>query len=197
MNSVLFLIKNLSKPKKILILVSIDIYLTFICWLIFGPTLPIVLTVGFDMGLFELISQNYLNYVIPCLLVFIYFYISGFYRPSIRFSDSRDSISRALKGAIIFGTTWGIVYLIQYEVIRNDYLLTVFIKSILLAFAFYGSLQISRDIARLLINSDKEKLVKELEIIAGKIEGDERQIIQSLSKLCMLIDLKRSVTIIK
>jgi len=48
-----------------------------------------------------------------------------------------------------------------------------------------------------LVNSDKEKLVKELEIIAGKIEGDERQIIQNLSTLCMLIDLKRSVTIIK
>ena len=51
--------------------------------------------------------------------------------------------------------------------------------------------------ASALVNSDKEKLIKELEIIAGKIEGDERQIIQNLSKLCMLIDLKRSVTIIK
>ena len=156
MNAVLFLIKNLSKPKKILILVSVDIYLTFICWLIFGPTLPIFLTPGFNLGLFELISQNYLNYILPSLMVFIYFYISGFYRPSIRFSDSRVSISRSLKGAFIFGISWGVVYLFQYEIVRG-YLLTVFIKSILLAFAFYGSLQISRDIARLLINSDKER----------------------------------------
>ena len=51
--------------------------------------------------------------------------------------------------------------------------------------------------ASALVNSDKEKLVKELEIIAGKIEGDERQIIQNLSTICMLINLKRSVTIIK
>ncbi len=157
MNYVLFLIKNFSKPKKILILVSVDIYLTFICWLIFGPTLPIVLSFGFDIGLFELITQNYLNYILPSSLVFIYFYISGFYRTSIRFSDSRDLISRSLKGAFIFGITWGLVYLFQYEVIRNGYLLTVFIKSLLLAFAFFGSLQISRDIARLIINSDKEK----------------------------------------
>ena len=51
--------------------------------------------------------------------------------------------------------------------------------------------------ASALVTSDKEKLIKELEKIAGKIEGEERQIIQSLSKLCMLINLKRSVTIIK
>tara|TARA_B100000768_G_C11283349_1_gene380119 strand:+ start:1035 stop:2942 length:1908 start_codon:yes stop_codon:yes gene_type:complete len=157
MDAALSLIKNLSKPKKILILVSVDIYLTFICWLIFGPPFSIVLAAGFNIDLLDVVLQNYLNYVVPSLLVFIYFYISGFYRTSIRFSDSRDSILRSLKGSLIFGLTWGFVYLFQYEAIRNGYLFTVFAKSMLLAFTLYGSLQISRDLARLIINSDKER----------------------------------------
>ena len=157
MNAVLFLIKNLSKPKKILILVAVDIYLTFICWLIFGPAFSIVLAAGFDIKLSEVVFQNYINYIFPTLSVFAYFYFSEFYRTSIRFSDSRDSILRSLKGALIFGSCWGIVYLFQFEIIRNGYIFTVLLKSILLAFAFYGSLQISRDLARLIIHSDRER----------------------------------------
>ena len=156
MDSALSLIKNLSKTKKILILVFVDIILLFICWLIFGPPFSIVLAAGFNIDLLDVVLQNYLNYLVPCLLVFTYFHTSGFYRTSIRFSDSRDSIFRSLKGSFIFGITWGVVYLFQYEIIRNGYFFTVFAKSILLAFTFYGSLQISRDLARLLINSDKK-----------------------------------------
>ena len=156
MDAALSLIKNLSKSKKILILVFVDIILLFICWLIFGPPFSILLAGGFNIDLFDVVLQNYLNYLVPCLLVFIYFHKSGFYRTSIRFSDSRDSISRSLKGSFVFGITWGLVYLFQYEIIRNGYIFTVFVKSILLAFTFYGSLQISRDLARLLINSDKK-----------------------------------------
>ncbi len=155
MNTLIFSIKNLSRSKKILILVLVDFALTFMCWLIFGPPFSIVLSSSFNVSLFDVVVLNYLNYILPCISVFIYFYFSSFYRTSIRFSDSRDSISRSLKGSFIFGFTWGAVYLSQYEILRNGYVLTVLSKSILLAFTFYGSLQFSRDLARLIINQNK------------------------------------------
>jgi UDP-N-acetylglucosamine 4,6-dehydratase len=151
MNNPITLIKNFSRSRKILILVSVDFILAFMCWLVFGPPFSTALLASFNINLFEVAFQNYLNFILPCLLVFTYFYFSGFYRTSIRYSDSRDLISRSLKGSFIFGISWGLVYLFEHEIVRNNYLITVFSKSVLLAFCFYGSLQISRDTARLII----------------------------------------------
>lgn len=157
MNNFVALIKNFSRSRKILILVSVDIILAFMCWLIFGPPFSTALLASFNISLFDVAYQNYLNFILPCLLVFTYFYISGFYRTSIRFSDSRDLISRSLKGSFIFGISWGIVYLFEHEIVRNNYLITVFFKSVLLAFCLYGSLQISRDTARLIIFNNQSR----------------------------------------
>ena len=157
MNNILSVIKNFSRIKKIIILVFVDVVLAFMCWLIFGPPFSTALLASFNISLFDVAAQNYLNFILPCLLAFTYFFISGFYRTSIRFSDSRDLISRSLKGSFIFGISWGLVYLFEHEIIRNNYLVTVLSKSILLAFCFYGSLQISRDMARLIIFNNQSK----------------------------------------
>ena len=69
----------------------------------------------------------------------------------MKFFDSKDSIFRALIGSAIFGFSWGLTYLFQYEVIRTDYLSTVILQAFLLSAVFYAFLQISRDIARLII----------------------------------------------
>ena len=151
MNNLPFLIKHISKRKKMLILFSNDFILAFLCWLFFGPPFSAALASSFNIGLVDVAFQNYQNFIFPYFIAFTFFYFSGFYRTSIRFSDSRDLISRSLKGSVIFGLSWGLVYLYQYEIIRNGYALTVIFKSILIAFVFYGSLQISRDTARLIV----------------------------------------------
>lgn len=69
----------------------------------------------------------------------------------MKFFDSKDSIFRALIGSAIFGFSWGLTYLFQYEVIRTDYLSTVILQAFLLSAVFYAFIQISRDIARLII----------------------------------------------
>ena len=150
-------IKNFSKPKKILILIIVDFLLAFMCWVIFGPPFSAILEAGFNIRMIDVLIQNQLNFIFPSLLTVTYFYFSGFYRSSIRFSDSRDLISRSLKGSFVFGLTWGGVYLFEHEIIRNGYLLTVFFKSLLISFVFYGSLQISRDMARLMIYQYRER----------------------------------------
>ena len=75
----------------------------------------------------------------------------------MKFFDSKDSIFRAMIGSFLFGFTWGAVYLAQYEIIRTDYLATVILQSFLLSSVLYAFLQISRDIAKLIIYPSKRK----------------------------------------
>ena len=75
----------------------------------------------------------------------------------MKFFDSKDSIFRALIGSLIFGSFWGISYLSQYEIIRTDYLSTVILQAFLLSAVFYAFLQISRDIAQLVIYPKNER----------------------------------------
>jgi FlaA1/EpsC-like NDP-sugar epimerase len=151
MNQILFQIRDLSRTVKVLVLGCVDITLALICWIIFGPPFSVFLASNFEVEILDVISQNSLNFIIPCILTFLYFYFSGFYRTSIRFSESRDLIARSLKGSFIFGLSWGLVYLFQYEIIRNQYFFTVLLRSFLLAYVFYGSIQITRDLARIFI----------------------------------------------
>lgn len=157
MNELSLLIKNLSKTTKILIMIFVDALLMFLCWLIFGPPITVYLASNFEIKLINIISLNIGNLIFPSLMFFTYSIASGFYRASIRFSDSRDLITRTLMGSLIFGISWGMFYLFQFEIMRNQYALSVLIKSILLAYVLYGSLQIVRDIARLILYSNKQK----------------------------------------
>jgi FlaA1/EpsC-like NDP-sugar epimerase len=75
----------------------------------------------------------------------------------MKFFDSKDSIFRALIGSFIFGSIWAASYLYQYEVIRTDYLSTVILQAFLLSAVFYAFLQISRDIAQLIIYPNNER----------------------------------------
>tara|TARA_X000000950_G_scaffold279487_1_gene372363 strand:+ start:3200 stop:4855 length:1656 start_codon:yes stop_codon:yes gene_type:complete len=85
----------------------------------------------------------------------------------MKFFDSKDSIFRALIGSFIFGFSWGAAYLYQYELIRIDFLTTVALQSLLLGAVFYAFLQISRDIARLIIYPTKESINAKPVLIYG------------------------------
>ena len=145
------LLKNLSRNKKLTVLVISDFFIAFLCWIVFGPPLSFLIATNFESSLLDLIYANYLSFLIPFTLTFLYFYISGFYRSLMKFFDSKDSVFRALIGSLIFGFSWGASYIYQYEVIRIDFFTTVLLQSLLLGAVFYAFLQISRDIARIII----------------------------------------------
>ena len=145
----------------------VDVLTAFICWIIFGPPFSVMIATNFEVSLSEIINQNYLNFFIPTFITLVYFFNSGFYRSSIRFSDSRDLISRAIIGSVIFGSTWGIVYATEYEIIRNQYLISTILKSILLSYVFYAFLQTSRDTARILLNLNQSKNIGRPVLIYG------------------------------
>ena len=174
MEIVVSILRSLSRRYKLLILTFVDLWTAFACWIVFGPPFTAVLVSNFELSLYEVIFQNYINFIIPSLATFIYFINSGFYRSSIRYSESKDLITRALKGASIFGLSWGIVYAAEYEIIRNQYLITTVLKSIFLAYVFYAFLQISRDLARILLNpKSKEISGKPVMIYGAGAAGNE------------------------
>ena len=167
MNNFSVFFKNLSRKKKLALLVISDCWIAFSCWVVFGPPFSFMIATNFSSSLKDIIFENLLSFFIPFLFTFIYFYLSGFYRSLIKFFDSKDSIFRALVGSFLFGFLWGIVYLAQYEIIRTDYLSTVILQSLLLSSVFYAFLQISRDIARLIIYPEKVKIHAKSVLIYG------------------------------
>lgn len=148
------IIRNLSRINKVVILLSVDVVMCLISWIIFGPPMSVLMASNFQIGLKIIINQNIFNFVIPCIFTFAYFFISGFYRSSLRFSQSKDLTIRSINGALIFGLVWGLVYLIEFEIIRNQYFLIVILRALLISFVFYGALQISRDVARIIMYPD-------------------------------------------
>ena len=151
MNLFLVKLRTLSRNRKILLIIVVDIILSLGCWIIFGPPVSALVAANFDIKLIDVITINYLNFLVPCAMTCIYFYFSGLYRSSIRFSDSRDLTLRLIKGSFIFGSSWGIVYLFQFAILRDQFLYIVFFRSVFLAFVFYSSIQIARDLARIII----------------------------------------------
>tara|TARA_X000001036_G_scaffold436298_1_gene479176 strand:+ start:448 stop:2355 length:1908 start_codon:yes stop_codon:yes gene_type:complete len=151
-------LRNFSRRKKIVVLVCADCFIAFMCWVIFGPPLTFLIASNFEQNLYNLITSNLISFAIPFIVTFLYFYSSGFYRSLIKFFDSKDTIFKALIGSFIFGSSWGVTYLYQYELIRSDFLTTVILQSFLLGSVFYAFLQISRDIAKLLIYPTQESL---------------------------------------
>ena len=174
MNTYSSVLRTLSRKYKLLILSCVDSLTAFACWIVFGPPFTAFIASNFEVSLYQLISQNYLNFLIPLLLTYIYFINTGFYRSSIRYSDSRNLIIRSLIGSLIFGLSWGTVYLLENEILRNQFLIATILKSIFLSYVFYAFLQISRDIARIIINyAEPNKSGKHVLIYGAGSTGNE------------------------
>ncbi len=174
MNTYSSVLRTLSRKYKLLILSCVDSLTAFACWIVFGPPFTAFIASNFEVSLYQLISQNYLNFLIPLLLTYIYFINTGFYRSSIRYSDSRNLIIRSLIGSLIFGLSWGTVYLLENEILRNQFLIATILKSIFLSYVFYAFLQISRDIARIIINyAEPNKSGKHVLIYGAGSAGNE------------------------
>ncbi len=167
-------LKTLSRKYKLLILSCVDLVTAFSCWIVFGPPFSAFIASNFEVSMLQTIIQNYLNFLIPMSITYIYFINSGFYRSSIRYSESRDLIIRSLLGSTIFGISWGIVYAAEYEIVRNQFLIATILRSIFLAYVFYAFLQISRDLARILMNSSEpNNLGKPVLIYGAGSAGNE------------------------
>lgn len=157
MNKLAKNLKNLDRKSKLLVLIITDFVIAFLCWMVFGPPATTLIASGFNTTFLNIIYDNFINFLIPATLTFAYFLYSGFYRSLMKFFNSKDSIFRCLIGSTIFGFSWGLVYLYQYEIIRTSFLTTIMLQALLLAAVFYAFIQISRDIASLLLYRESDR----------------------------------------
>jgi len=164
MNSIANQLSNLDRKYKLLIVVINDFFFALICWLVFGPPMATYIASEFSTGIFSILQSEWESFVFPASLSILYLYIFGFYKSLIKFFDSKDSILLSLSGSLIFGFSWALIYIYQFNTVSTSFLSIAFLQGFLLSAVFYAFLNISRDIAKYFLypintNLDARKIV--------------------------------------
>ena len=155
---------NLSRKSKLLVVLTNDFLLALICWLVFGPPMATYIASEFSTGILDIFMREWLSFVLPASAAIIYLYIFGFYRSIIKFFDSKDSILISLIGSMIFGGSWAVFHIYQFQIVSTSFLSIALLQGILLSAVFYAFLNVSRDVAKYLlypqsINIDAKHIV--------------------------------------
>jgi FlaA1/EpsC-like NDP-sugar epimerase len=151
------------KQKKLIIFVN-DFFLALICWLVFGPPMATVIASEFSSGVFEILLAEWQSFLIPTLLAQTYLHIFGFYKTIIKFFDSKDSIFVTSTGSLVFGFSWALMHVYQFQIVSTSFLSIAFLQGLLLAAVLYAFLNLSRDLAKYILyphdtNADAKPVV--------------------------------------
>ena len=141
-------LNDLPRKKKSVLVIFNDLFLSFICWLVFGPPMATVLSSEFSTGFLALIFGQIYTFAIPAILFVAYFYFFGYYKSLIRYFDSRDSIFLCVSGSLLFGFSWAAIYILQFKVISTSFLSIIILQGLLLSSVLYAFINISRDVAK-------------------------------------------------
>ena len=141
-------LNDLPRKKKSVLVIFNDLFLSFICWLVFGPPMATVLSSEFSTGFLALIFGQIYTFAIPAILFVAYFYFFGYYKSLIRYFDSRDSIFLCVSGSLLFGFSWAAIYVLQFNVISTSFLSIIILQGLLLSSVLYAFINISRDVAK-------------------------------------------------
>ena len=155
---------SLNRTRKSIVILVNDFLLALICWLVFGPPMATYIASEFSTGVFEILISEWQSFFFPAVLSITYLYVFGFYKSLIKFFDSKDSILLTLIGSMIFGFSWSVMHIYQFNVISTSFLSIAFLQGFLLSAVFYAFLNISRDVAKYLLypyntNSDAKPIV--------------------------------------
>ena len=133
--------------KTILVLLN-DMFLAFICWLVFGPPMATMISNNNLNGLIELLQSQIYSFIFPASFFLFYLHFFGYYKSLIRFFDSRDSIFLCVSGSLLFGFSWAGIYILQFEIVPTDFLSIIILQGLLLSSVLYAFINISRDVAK-------------------------------------------------
>ena len=151
-------LNSLSRPVKTLLVLLNDLFLAFVCWLVFGPPMATVISDQNSFNLLEVIYSQIYTFAFPALLFLLYLYFFGYYRSLIRFFDSRDSIFICVSGSLLFGFSWASIYILQFDIIQTNFLPIILLQGLLLSAVLYAFINISRDVAKFFLYPyDKDK----------------------------------------
>ena len=112
-----FIINNFSRKSKLIVILINDFLLALICWLVFGPPMATYIASEFSTGILDIFMRQWLAFVLPASAAIIYLYTFGFYRTIIKFFDSKDSILISLIGSMIFGGSWAVLHIYQFQIV--------------------------------------------------------------------------------
>jgi len=151
-------LNSLSRPVKTLLVLLNDLFLAFVCWLVFGPPMATVISDQNSFNFLEVIYSQIYTFAFPALLFLLYLYLFGYYRSIIRFFDSRDSIFLFVSGSLLFGFSWASIYILQFDIIQANFLPIILLQGLLLSAVLYAFINISRDVAKFFLYPyDKDK----------------------------------------
>ena len=151
-------LNTLTRPVKTLLVLLNDLFLVFVCWLVFGPPMATIISDQSSFNLIEVIYSQIYTFLFPALLFLFYLYFFGYYRSLIRFFDSRDSIFLFVSGSLLFGFSWASIYILQFDIIQANFLPIILLQGLLLSAVLYAFINISRDVAKFFLYPyDKDK----------------------------------------
>jgi FlaA1/EpsC-like NDP-sugar epimerase len=157
-------LKTLSRRSKLFVILCNDFFLGLVCWLVFGPPMATYIASEFSTGIFDILFLEWESFILPIVTSITYLYVFGFYKSIIKFFDSKDSILISLIGSLIFGGSWALLHVYQFQIVSTSFLSIALLQGFLLAAVFYAFLNVSRDVAKYLlypesINVDAKNIV--------------------------------------
>ena len=138
----------LDRRYKTLLVLLNDLFISFTCWIVFGPPMATIISNKNLNNLIELLQSQILSFIFPAIFFLFYLYFFGYYKSLIRFFDSRDSIFLCVSGSLIFGFSWAGIYILQFDLISTDFLSIIILQGLLLSSVLYAFVNISRDVAK-------------------------------------------------
>ena len=159
MNLLVNNLHTLGRNLKLLIMLLNDVLLALVCWVIFGPPMATVIASEFSSDILQILYSEWMSFLLPVTFALLYLYFFGFYKSLIKFFDSKDSIFLSLTGAMIFGYSWSIMHVYQFQLVSTTFLSVAILQGTLLAAVFYAFLNISRDVAKYILypyNTNKD-----------------------------------------
>lgn len=141
-------LNSLQRTYKTILVLANDLFLAFVCWMVFGPPMAIIISSEFATDLFAVLRSQIYSFLFPAFLFLSYFYFFGYYKSLIRFFDSRDSIFLCVSGSLLFGFSWASIYILQFDLIATSLLTVVVLQGLLLSSVLYAFINISRDVAK-------------------------------------------------
>ena len=141
-------LNSLNRRNKTVLVVFNDLFLSFTCWLVFGPPMATIISGENKNNFLEVINSQIYSFIFPALIFLFYFYFFGYYRSLIRFFDSRDSIFLCVSGSLLFGFSWSGIYILQFDIIETNFLSIILLQGLLLSAVLYAFINISRDVAK-------------------------------------------------
>jgi FlaA1/EpsC-like NDP-sugar epimerase len=167
-------LQNLSRNSKLLVILCNDFFLGLLCWLVFGPPMATYIASEFSTGILDIFVNEWSSFVLPILAAMIYLYVFGFYKSLIKFFDSKDSIIISLIGSLVFGFSWALLHVYQFQIISTSFLSIALLQGFLLAAVFYAFLNVSRDVAKYLLYPENNNMdAKHIVIYGAGASGNE------------------------